>query len=322
MGRTTAIIVLIAIVTLLLIGGVALGLIGDHLVASGAVGSRTAPANASASGAGTSATPSGRPAEAPGDAAPGAPGGATASASASADASAWQPQPTSTLLLKPLTYRYFSIGYDEQARNPAWVVYRLAGPIIHHGHEHRPATFATEFRTAAQVAHQDYNGSGFDRGHMCPAYALFSRFGDEGLQTTFTMANVIPQYHDLNAGAWEHLEEAIAGRDGHGDGWAASDGPLWIINGPVYDTRPASAMLRNRTWVPRACFSVILRQLDGHWDALAVEMPNLVRVTGPWMRYLTAIGTIERETRIDLLAGLPAPERERLERERASTGWR
>jgi endonuclease G len=141
------------------------------------------------------------------------------------------------------------------------------------------------------------------------------------MQTTFVMANVIPQCHDLNAGEWEHLETAIAGRDGHGNGWAG-DGPLWIINGPVYDKRPASATLRNRTWIPTACFSVILRMRDGSWDALAVEMPNQERVAGPWTRYLTTIERIERETRIDILAGLMVPEKERLEHLHAVAGWR
>ncbi len=50
---------------------------------------------------------------------------------------------------------------------------------------------------------------------------MFSRFGEEGLQSTFVMANVIPQYHDLNAGEWEHLESAISGRDGQGGGLRA-----------------------------------------------------------------------------------------------------
>jgi hypothetical protein len=46
------------------------------------------------------------------------------------------------------------------------VLYQLQGAILHHGHEQRPATFATAFRTAARVAHHDYSGSGFDRGDL------------------------------------------------------------------------------------------------------------------------------------------------------------
>lgn len=93
-------------------------------------------------------------------------------------AATWQPSPTSILPLKILDYPHFRIGYDEQAKNPAWVAYQLTGPITATGQEQRPSTFATEFRTAAHVAHRDYSNSGFDRGHMCPAYAMFSRYGE------------------------------------------------------------------------------------------------------------------------------------------------
>jgi endonuclease G len=296
MNRTTAVALVLAIVGCLAVALLALTVLGRQLIA--------APA---ADGGG------------PGTPAASAPGDAPAAPHATAD---WAPHPASPLPLTPLAYRHFSIGYDEQAKNPAWVLYQLQGAILHHGHEQRPATFATEFRTAAHVAHHDYSGSGFDRGHLCPAYAMFSRFGEEGLQSTFVMANVIPQHHDLNAGEWEHLESAISGRDAQGDGWAGAYGPLWIINGPIYDARPATRQLRNRGWVPSACFSVILRRQDGRWDALAFTLPNQEHVAGPLPRYLTTIAAIEGETRLDLLAGLPEPEQQRLRRLRAEAPWR
>ena len=37
------------------------------------------------------------------------------------------------------------------------------------------------------------------------------------MASTFIMSNVIPQVHSLNAGLWEDLESAIAGRDHHGE---------------------------------------------------------------------------------------------------------
>lgn len=235
---------------------------------------------------------------------------------------AWEPRPTSRLPLKLLTYSHFTIGYDESAKNPAWVAYRLSGSITNHGSEKRPSTFATDFGTAAHVSHHDYSNSGFDRGHMVPAYALFSRFGDEGLKQTFVMSNVIPQYHGLNAGEWEQLETMIAGRDGHGEGWASTYGAVWVINGPIYDKRPASDQLHNGTWIPASCFSVVLRQTEGHWDALAVIMPNEKTVAGPVGRYLTMVSTINRETSLDLLAGMDEVEKEQVEKQRATELWR
>jgi endonuclease G len=52
---------------------------------------------------------------------------------------------------------------------------------------------------------EDFKGSGFDRGHMCPA-------ADNLCQTTlvqdecFYFSNMSAQYHSLNAGDWKSLE--------------------------------------------------------------------------------------------------------------------
>jgi DNA/RNA endonuclease G (NUC1) len=141
MRRTTALVLALAIVGCLAVALVALTLLGRELIAAPAAERGGAPSAAPAGPAEAGAPPAG-------------------------SASAWEPQPGSSLALTLLGYRHFSIGYDEQAKNPAWVLYQLQGAILHHGHEQRPATFATEFRTAAHVAHHDYSGSGFDRGHL------------------------------------------------------------------------------------------------------------------------------------------------------------
>ena len=161
-----------------------------------------------------------------------------------------------------------------------------------------------------------------ERHCLCPAFAMFSRYGEGALKETFVMSNVIQQYHGLNAGEWEQLETAIAGRAGTGDGWAGSCGTVWVINGPIYDKRPASEKLRNGTWVPASCFSVVLRRAGEQWDALAVVMPNQKDVAGPVSRYLTSITFINHETDLDLLAGMPSDDMARLAQERATTQWR
>ena len=234
----------------------------------------------------------------------------------------WEPNPTSMLALKVLKHEHFTVGYDEIAKNPAWVSYRLSGPITFHGSEDRPSTFATDFKTAAHVAHRDYSNSGFDRGHLCPAYAIYSRFGMAGMKSTFVMSNVIPQHHGLNAGEWEQLEELVAGRSGKSDGWAGKYGGSWVINGPIYDLRPAADQLKNGTWIPGACFSVVLRQVDGRWDALSFVMPNTKDVRGPVVRYLTTIAVIDRKAQLDLLAGMPVVEKAALEQVNAIALWR
>ncbi len=215
---------------------------------------------------------------------------------------------------------YFSIGYDNQRKNPAWVSYDLDGPITHPGQEPtRPATFATDFRTSAHVAHRDYSGSGFDRGHMCPAYAMYSRHGREGFLATFTCSNIIPQPHQVNAGIWEELEVQIAGRAGRGGGWAERLGRVTVINGPVYDRDPGH--LRTGVTIPSACFSIVLRLQPAGYEAIAFEIPNVEGTRGPLTRWITTIKKIEDDTGLDVFAGEAKGERAKLEMVRSDRVW-
>ncbi len=95
---------------------------------------------------------------------------------------------------------------------------------------------------------------------------------------------------------------------------------------PVYEQRPAAEQLRNGTWIPSACFSVILRQVDGRWDCMAFVMPNSKAVAGPVSRYLTMVSTmvstINKAISLDVLAGMDEAEKRKVEQQRATELWR
>jgi len=52
---------------------------------------------------------------------------------------------------------------------------------------------------------KDYVGSGYDRGHMCPAASNLCS-GDKVQSECFYFSNMTPQPHTLNAGTWKTLE--------------------------------------------------------------------------------------------------------------------
>lgn len=52
---------------------------------------------------------------------------------------------------------------------------------------------------------RDYVGSGYDRGHMCPAASNLCS-GDKVQSECFYFSNMTPQPHRLNAGSWKVLE--------------------------------------------------------------------------------------------------------------------
>jgi len=226
--------------------------------------------------------------------------------------------PQSTRPLEILDKTHFAIGYDDDALEPAWVVYALSGPIVEHGHEKRPGRFATDTAVAHPSQHEDYSHSGFDRGHMCPAFAEWSRFGTDGMTATFITSNIIPQVHALNAGRWEDLESCIAGRDGMGDGWAGAYGTVWVIDGPVFagDARRLPAGEK----IPSACYMIILRQDSGAWDDVAVEMPNQ-DISGDLSDYLVTVRRIEGETGLSFFTALDATARARLEDNKPTALW-
>src|SRR5205807_8272183 len=59
-------------------------------------------------------------------------------------------------------------------------------------------------RSIAHVTSHDYDGSGFDRGHMCPAKDRSASQAD--CDATFYLTNVVPQSPNSNQKAWERLE--------------------------------------------------------------------------------------------------------------------
>jgi endonuclease G len=232
----------------------------------------------------------------------------------------WRPVRRSGQPLTLLDKQWFVIGYDEARKNPAWVTYDLAGPITSTGPEPTRPVFATDFATAAHVNQRDYSGSGYDRGHLCPAFAMWSRHGSAAFMATFICSNIVPQPHPINAGIWEDLEILIAGRNApRVASWAERFTAVTVINGPLY--APETERLRTGISIPAACFSVVIRRQPSGMDLLAFEIPNRGEARGPLTRYLVSVQQVEAHSGLDLFAGQP-PEIEPLRRKPpASALW-
>jgi endonuclease G len=226
--------------------------------------------------------------------------------------------------LQILESQYFTIGYDNLKKNPAWTIYRLDGPIVNIGRSPERPRFQTDFRTSSHVSDSDYINSGYDRGHMVPAYAMWSRHGAQAFASTFTLSNVVPQRHGMNAGVWEDLEDDIAGQVRSGSvidqGYAGRFRNITVINGPIYKGEPVK--LRNGTWVPTSCFSLVLDYDEGGggWRAMAFEVPNTDDVKGPLNRWITTAKKIEDQTGIDFFDG-NEDVRTQVENVRAERVW-
>lgn len=84
---------------------------------------------------------------------------------------------------------------------------------------------------------RDYADSQFDRGHMVPAADF--KGTQKALNSTFTMANICPQYPSVNKGVWHQLESWIRHLLENGD-----LEEVYVVSGPVF-----APVYSNGEWV-------------------------------------------------------------------------
>jgi endonuclease G len=194
----------------------------------------------------------------------------------------------------------YVLSYNAKTRTPNWVSWRLRKDDI--GNSPR-APFepdpALPEGVIARVKNHDYDGSGFDRGHMCPAKDRSASADD--VEAVFYMTNIVPQSPASNQKAWERLEDYCRrlAKEGH---------VLYIACGPsgvggVGKNGFKEVIGRGRKiTVPQVLWKVIL--VLPHDDAephkntrvIAVIMPNDQTVDFDWAKYRTSARRVEELT--------------------------
>jgi endonuclease G len=203
-----------------------------------------------------------------------------------------------------LDHGYFVLSYNPKKNDPNWVSWHLSSDDV--GSAARQDNFAADDLLPAmyyRVKTGDYTGSGYDRGHMSPSAENTASVMQNS--ASFLMTNMLPQFHELNAGPWEGLETFERGL-------AATDKKeVYIISGGIYDAAPAT--IGPGIAVPKSCFKivVVLDAGQGPCDITvstplyAVIMPNEKTTTGTkWGDYTTSIDAVEAATGYDFLSGV------------------
>ncbi len=216
--------------------------------------------------------------------------------------------------LRVLRNRGYWVGYDEKLRNPAWVAYRLFAIPEEVSIAARPESFSTDERTFSKVSSGDYTGSGFDRGHMAPNYAIARCYGREAQEETFLMSNIVPQRHALNAGLWKQLEtrEAI--------NYPNRFRQIWVITGPVFKQQTPRT-LPSGIPIPDAFFKIYLDELNGKLRSIAFLVEHEDDGKGPLEKRLCSIEAIQQLTGLDFFPELHRDVQKQLEQEPASRIW-
>lgn len=224
-----------------------------------------------------------------------------------------RPEGSDSAPLRVLKNQAYLVGYSDALGNPLWVAYHIKDLAKLPTPPRRPDKFETDRRTAARVAPDDYSGSGYDRGHMAPNYAIATRFGAGAQRETFLMSNITPQRHTLNAGLWADLEMKIA------TSYPARYGEVWVFAGPVFGAN--SPTLRHGVRVPEAFFMIVVDENENRLRTLAFLVPQDVPAGADPERYLTSIDEIQKRTGLDFLSDLDDAAERAVEQQRAKRVW-
>lgn len=206
----------------------------------------------------------------------------------------------------------FAIGYSELRAAPLWVAY-IARPPARRDLPPRPS-FTVDARTLRRVAHGDYSGSGYDRGHLAPNYLMALAYGPEAQAASFRMSNIVPQAPRHNQLLWQRMEELEA------DVLVARHGRLWVLAGPVYGEDPER--LASGIAVPQAFYRIWLREdAESRPRVAAFLVPQRVCGDEEFADFSVSVREIEARTGLDFFHELPDALEERVETRASLAHW-
>src|SRR5690554_1165180 len=227
---------------------------------------------------------------------------------------AWQSLSPATLH-RVLRNDGFLVGWSDVRVNPLWVSYRL------HAVEDPEAgsrpNFQRDWRTLWPVGTDHYAGSGYDRGHLAPNYAIAAVHGTQAQRDTFYMSNMSPQRPDLNRRLWQRLEEVVI------DHFVERFGVVQIITSPVFAERFVDGVTQRvgLVEIPEAFYKIVVVPAEEPM-ALAFIMPQEVQGNEPLDEFLVSIDEGEARTGLNFFPSLAPDGAAPLEVEVVTEGWR
>ncbi|MGS2744190.1 DNA/RNA non-specific endonuclease [Halomonas sp. LS-001] len=208
----------------------------------------------------------------------------------------------------------YLLGWSDVRAGALWVSYQLAA-VDDASIGSRPG-FSADWRTLWPIGTNSYSGSGYDRGHLAPNYAIAAVHGRQAQVDTFLMSNMSPQTPGLNRQLWQRLEEAVM------DHFAPRFDQLQVITGPIYAEGFSNVMDRvGFVEIPIAFYKIIVAPAPEAPSALAFIMPQNVQGNEPLDDYLVSIDEVERQTGLNFFPDITPATEQTLEGQIRTNGW-
>jgi len=212
-----------------------------------------------------------------------------------------------------ILYRnYYIVSYNKDNKIPNWVAWHLTASHTD-GNVSRPGNaWHEDLDVPAPRANPgDYKGSGWTRGHMCPAGD--NKWDSDAMYNTFLFTNCCPQNANLNSGTWNQIE--ISTRR-----WAEKFGELYIVCGPILFRQQHEKIGENGVVVPEAFFKIIVCLNETHPKGIGFVCRNTDGNRSKDL-YVNSVNQIERITGITFFPHLPKQLSEAVKNEANLDDW-
>ncbi|MDH5599122.1 MAG: DNA/RNA non-specific endonuclease, partial [Cyclobacteriaceae bacterium] len=185
----------------------------------------------------------------------------------------------------------YSLSYSEKHEQAEWVYYWLTPDRIL-GNARRVDKFKEDPNVLSGSSKlDDYKGSGFDRGHLCPA--ADNKNSDITMEESFFMSNMSPQLPAFNRGIWKKLE--VQFRD-----WAlALDGLYIVTAGILADSLHTIGM--TKVSVPKYFYKIAYSPKKKSMIAFILENKKLDL---PLESFIVSVDSVEAITHLDFFPQL------------------
>ncbi|TMM59488.1 DNA/RNA non-specific endonuclease [Maribacter algarum] len=210
-----------------------------------------------------------------------------------------------------VNHDYYSLSYNEPFEQAEWVAYPLEKKHLTYDDRKRPYFIEDPKVKTKSADWRNYKGSGYDRGHLCPAGDR--RFSEYAYNETFYTSNISPQNREFNAGVWNQLE--IKTRQ-----WVKKNGTHFIITGGVLESG-LDEIGEEGVDVPRYYYKIIAKGSSKDLKAIAFLMQN--RPSNKSIKqFVVSIDEIEKRTGIDFFSELPDEAEDKLESKIRIQNWK
>lgn len=182
-------------------------------------------------------------------------------------------------------HQYYMLSYNEEMEQANWVFYALYPQLID-GEVKRSNKFKEDKSVGTQSALlSDYKGSGYDRGHLCPAAAMC--INKQAMDESFYMSNMSPQLPGFNRGVWKKLESYVRK--------SIVNDTIYVVTGPIFEDN-IERIGQNKVCVPGYYYKVIYRPRDVKMEAYI--LPNK-KSNLSLSHFKVSVDTVEKRTGID-----------------------